>query len=376
MRRRRFLTGATAVGALFAGCIGEGSPTDSGSDENSSKGRTTATGDGNSYSVSMSPVGEVEFDSVPKRWFSYTGDYADMGVTLGQADGLSAIGVRDRFATYVYDELPDIAVNFDSLTQLWQGGTDKEIFYELNADVHVIDPNFMLNRLQWDHHDINEITTNIAPFFGNTIFSHRYEWHDYRYYTLYEAFGKLAQVFKEQPRYRAFKRLHDDVLADVQSRLPEKTPDVALLVPKSKPPEAFYPYPLGKGTQFKQWNDLRVGCALTKHGIASAQVSGGTIGYEALLEIDPDVIAIRNPNNVTEEAFERNIVSYMRDHPIASELQAVKNNRVIRGGATFQGPTIHLFQLEMAAQGVYPDIFGEKRLFDRQHVADIINGEI
>lgn len=358
------------VGTL-AGCTGASSSDDTGSDT-----QNTSGGGGNSYSVTMSPVGNVEFDEPPERWVPYTGGYADMGVTLGQANGLEAIGVRDRFATYVYDELSDVSVNKEDLTQLWQSGTDKEVFYELDADIHLIDPNFMINQLQWDHNDIDEIEENVAPFFGNTIFSHRYEWHDYRYYTMYEVFERIAAVFKEQPRYQAFKQLHDDVLSDIQPRLPKETPSVAVLVPKSEPPEVFYPYPIGEGAQFKQWNDLRVNCALTQHGIASAQVSGGTIGYETLLEIDPDVIAIRQQGGITQDEFERNIVSYMHDHPIASELQAVNDDRVIRGGLTFQGPTIHLFQLEMAAQGVYPEIFTEKQLFDRQRVADIINGDI
>lgn len=373
MRRDVLKKGGAVLGTgLLAGCIGASSPDGNGSDSR----KATTSGEENDYSVTMVPVGEVEFSNPPERWVPYTGGYADMGVTLGQADGLVAIGVRDRFATYVYDELPGVSVDVDSLTQLWQSGTDKEVFYELNGDVHLIDPNFMINQLQWDQNDIDEIEANVAPFFGNTIFSHRYGWHDYRYYTMYDVFKRVAAVFKEQQRYQAFKQLHDNVLSDIQPRLPRETPSVAVLVPKSTPPEGFYPYPIGEGAQFKQWNDLQVDCALTKHGIASAQVSGGTIGYETLLEIDPDVIAIRQQGGITQETFERTVVSYMRNHSIASELQAVQNDRVIRGGLTFQGPTIHLFQLELAAQGVYPDIFGTEQLFDRQRVADIINGEV
>jgi len=42
---------------------------------------------------------------------------------------------------------------------------------------------------------------------------------------------------------------------------------------------------------------------------------------------------------------------------------------------TYQGPIIHLFQLERAAQGIYPDEFGGEKLFDRQAVADIVTGD-
>ena len=70
-----------------------------------------------------------------------------------------------------------------------------------------------------------------------------------------------------------------------------------------------------------------------------------------------------------------NVVEPMRNHDVASSLTAVRNDRVLYGGVTYQGPIFHLFQLEEAARGVYPDVFGGERLFDRQRVADIVNGE-
>lgn len=42
---------------------------------------------------------------------------------------------------------------------------------------------------------------------------------------------------------------------------------------------------------------------------------------------------------------------------------------------TYQGPIIHLFQLERAAHGLYPDEFGDEERFDRGRVADIVTGE-
>ncbi|AFO55497.1 hypothetical protein NJ7G_0242 [Natrinema sp. J7-2] len=53
----------------------------------------------------------------------------------------------------------------------------------------------------------------------------------------------------------------------------------------------------------------------------------------------------------------------------------VQNDRVIYGGMTYQGPIIHLFQLERAAHGLYPDEFGDEERFDRGRVADIVTGE-
>lgn len=61
----------------------------------------------------MELVGTLEFESVPETWFPYTADYADMGVALGHGDGLAAIGVKARFGSHLYEELPDVSVDKD-----------------------------------------------------------------------------------------------------------------------------------------------------------------------------------------------------------------------------------------------------------------------
>jgi len=371
--------GAMLTGGLLAGCTSDdtASPTaTNGATDTDTAGTTSQPTTDGSYTVTMEPVGPVEFESVPETWVPYTADYADMGVALGHGDDMAAIGVKARYGTHLYDDLPGVSVDTDDLTELWQNGTGKEIYYELDADVHVTDPNFMVNRLQWSESDVEEISEGVAPFFGNTIFSRAYGWHDdYRYYSLYEAFEKLAAVFQERARYEAFQELHDEVLADVEARLPSETPSVAVLYPAEVPPESFYPYLIGGGTQSKHWNDLGVGDALAEHGVTDAQAGGGTIDFETLLEIDPDALAIRLQGEISESYFEENIRSHLESHDAASQLSAVQNDRVIYGGLTYQGPIIHLFQLERAAQGLYPEAFGGEQLFDRQRVANIVNGE-
>ncbi|MEY7849972.1 ABC transporter substrate-binding protein [Natrarchaeobius sp. A-rgal3] len=366
--------GGTIVGTgLLAGCVGidEG---ETGTDDDDSPTESETT-DETGYSVSMEPVGTLEFDEPPETWLAYTGDYADMGVALGQADGLSAIGVRERFGTHHYEELPGVSVSSADLTELWNEGTGKEVFYELDVDLHVVDPNFMEHRLGWSEDDVGEIADNVAPFFGNTGFTRVYDWHDYRYYSMYEAFEKLANVFRERERYEAFSAYHDEILAEVEGRLPSSSPELAVLYPDGIPPEGFYPYLIGEGTQSKHWRDLNVDDALAAAGIKDTQTDGGTIDYETLLEIDPDAIAIRIQGEITEEYFEREIRSHLRDHAVAGDLRAVRNDRVFYGGLTYQGPIIHLFQLERAARGLYPEEFGGERLFDRERVADIVTGD-
>lgn len=388
--RRRFLKAGTglAVGGVLAGCSGQDDAGSTATDDDgtpaSATGESTAEGETDagtetaadeSYAVSMEPVGTVEFDGVPDTWVPFTGDYADMGVALGRADGLSAIGIRARYGSHLYDELPDVSVDKERLTQLWQDGTSKEIFYELDADVHLVDPNFAVNRLQWSQGDVEEVRENVAPFFGNTVFTRAYDWHDYRYYTLYEAFEKVAEMFQARDRYEAFESYHEEVIASVEERIPSETPDVAVLYPAGMPPESFYPYRIGDGTQSKHWNDLQVGDALAKNDTTDAQAGGGTIDYETLLEIDPDAIAVRIQGEITDEHFQENIVSHMESHDVASQLRAVEEGRVVYGGLTYQGPIIHLFQLERAAQELYPDAFGDEPLFDRGRVNDIVTGD-
>jgi iron complex transport system substrate-binding protein len=64
----------------------------------------------------------------------------------------------------------------------------------------------------------------------------------------------------------------------------------------------------------------------------------------------------------------------------------VKEGNVFRGGGRYQGPIVNLFVTEVLAKQLYPETFGEftgigdvqdgEQLFDRQRVADIINGDI
>lgn len=102
-----------------------------------------------------------------------------------------------------------------------------------------------------------------------------------------------------------------------------------------------------------------------------------------MLEVDPDVI-IHHWDIEPSERFEALLA--LEDHPVGKELSAIRNDRVYVGGTPMQGPIFNLFQLENAAQQIYPGEFGEfqgatrtpddQRLFDRERVADIVNGDI
>jgi iron complex transport system substrate-binding protein len=361
---------ATGIGgiSLLAGCI-SGTEDEEGESENGSENSK------DSYSVTMEPVGTVEFNEVPETWLAYESDYADMGVALGLGDELQAVGEPDRFHTNYYDELE---VDYpEEPTPLWNDGVDKELFYELDVDVHLVDPNWLEHNEGFglDEDDVTEIEENVGPFVGNTIFRRTDEWHDYEYYTLYEAFEKVAQVFQREDRYEAFADLHEEFLAEVESGLPaeDERPDALLVWEGADEPEDFTPYRISdEGAGNKQHHDLGIGDVLDGTGIDGLSTSDrGIIDYETVLDIDPDALFVRGHEDKSRDEFEDTVLAYMKDHSVASDLTAVENGQVFRGGPIYQGPIYNLFVTERTARELYPDNFDDE-LFDRDRVTEIV----
>lgn len=381
-RRTVLLSGGSAVGLSLAGCIGGSDEEGEGDGEDSGGGNGSDDDGGDSeagsYTVSMEPVGEVEFESPPETWSVYEADYADMGVALAQGDGLLAVGEPERYHTQHYEELPGVEVDRDSLTPLFSEGIDRELFYELDSDVHLIDPQWLINNEAFglDESDVEEIDEAVAPFFGNTIFRRTDEWHDYEYYTLYEAFERVAQVFQEEERYEEFAALHEEFIEGIQERLPEERPDALLVWGEGDEPETFSPYRLDdEGTSNKQFHDLGIGDALAETGIGGLSTTDrGEIDYETMLDVDPDALLVRGHEEKSAEEFENTVLAFMEDHPVASDLSAVEEGRVFRGGPLYQGPIINLFSTERAAQELFPEEFGDEELFDRERVAGVVDG--
>lgn len=371
--RRKFIAASAGVTAgLFAGCGGLG-----GKNEDTQ----------GSYSVEMAPVGKVTFDTVPKTWIAYDGGFADMAVALGQADGITGIGYNDRYYTDVYEELDGVTVDEGTLknNDLLNGNSTipKEALLGLQNDVHLMDPKMLINWFGWKQEDIDQVENNAGPFFGNLIFRREDEWHDYRYYTLYEAFRKVAKVFKAEDRYRQFETYHDEFITKIQTEMPsaDQRPNVLLVYAASDEPTQFSPYRLNdKGTSKKQWHDLGVSDALAGTGIKGLSTTNrGKIDYETMLEVDPDVIMVRGHERQSAAEFRDTVLSFMENHEVASQLTAVENGRVYRGGYLHQGPIHNFFLTERAAKQLYPDVFGavtsDEQLFDRSRIANIVTGE-
>ena len=143
MRRRDFVAaGGTALGAALAGC----------------SSISGSTGDGDvTHTVSMEPMGEVDLTGVPETVATYTPGYAEMAVALGHGDAVASVGIPSRYHTAAYDELDGVSLDKSALTPLYDGGMDKEVFLDIDADLHLIDPNWLSNNFPGiDESDVEE----------------------------------------------------------------------------------------------------------------------------------------------------------------------------------------------------------------------------
>ncbi|MDH5020588.1 ABC transporter substrate-binding protein [Halobacterium rubrum] len=390
MRRRTFLrAGSTAtLAGLLAGCASPGESGSDGTETPTSDDATTTAADtteaaneettaesSESYSVSMTPVGEVEFDGVPEEAAVYMPGYADMLVALGHGDAITSVGQLSRFHTGQYDELDGVSIEEEKITDLVNAGVTRETLLQLEPDVYLIDPNWLTNVFEMNAEDIQFIEERSAPFFGNTIFRRTDGWHDYDYYTLYGAFETVAEAFKETERFEAFRSFHDDFVDRLAEDVPSEGPRAALVWGGSNQPEEFSPYHLsGEGANKKAFHDLNVRDAIANSDVeALSQSQRSKIDYETLLDLDPEVLFVRGHEDKTPEQFQNTVVSFMQDHETASRITAVENGDVYRGGPIFMGPIQHLFLTERFATQLYPEtVSGE--LFDRDDLASIVTG--
>src|SRR5699024_128850 len=176
--RRRLLQGlAVSAFGSIAGCAAGSldDQSDTQTESNSSEKDTTDTESG-SYSVSIAPVGKVTFEDVPTKWLAGSCDWADMGIALGRDQPAGTWNDSKILQSY-YEEIPGISIDSSEIIVLTNASP--EVFYEIAADVHVIDPNLTLDYSKsYDQATLKRIKKNVAPFFGNTIYTSRQSWHD------------------------------------------------------------------------------------------------------------------------------------------------------------------------------------------------------
>jgi len=218
--RREAITygSALAAGGLLAGCSG-----------GSSEQTTEASTDDDSYTASLSPMGEVSFESPPETVFMRLTHHADMTFALGRGDSLTAMHAPDYYDglwNQFVPRLPGVSLDWTGLYSSWE--PTKEKLYELDSDVHLADPAWVTKQDAWDPEDIDEIGENVSPWFGNSLSDRQQEPPEpyadgYEYYTLWEQFEIVAEMFQEQDRYEALAAVHDDLMATIDAELPPES---------------------------------------------------------------------------------------------------------------------------------------------------------
>ncbi|MFC5368739.1 ABC transporter substrate-binding protein [Salinirubrum litoreum] len=407
--RRTYLRyGAALAGAgLFAGCAGEADPVPEQTEtpRTDEPGTTTeTTSSGQAREACLFPVGCREFTDPPDSVTTYNMGWADMVVALGHADRLRTN--RLTAPTLFYDRFDiDYEAGYPAL---WQdGGFSKEVFYELDSDLFLLDPNLLEAwDDNWDESDTAEIESTVAPFFGCYNRRIRGEWQlDLGYPeqapTMLESFDAVGTVFDERARTDAWLELHADLQARIDDRLPADPdpPSIALINGGSAPGDGeFYVLSLADdGYEMKPYRDLGLVDADGFAGIETGQY--GLTDYETMLEVDPDLILVHwgiTTGSVTfggdgafdATQFREQFVDPMASHDVGSQLTAVAEDRVLPGPTAEQGPLVNAFQTELTARLFYPDEFGvldldapldvpeSEQLFDRERVRDILAGDL
>ncbi|WP_276255933.1 ABC transporter substrate-binding protein [Halomontanus rarus] len=390
-RRDYVKCGGTIVGGgLLAGCTA-GSEDSPASAEAGMETEPTSTGETDTtYEACIEPAGCLTLEEAPETWMALTGPWADMAIALGQREGFEPAGWYPP--AYFFDRV-GVSMPTNVPSPLSGSGWDKELFYELDADVVLCDPNYLHASGfdgSWSESDTQELADNVGPFFGNNIVRRR-EFHTYELPSLYEAFDRLADLFRERERYDEFTAVAEEMRTELESRLPVESErlEIGLVNFGSVPSDGtFYPMAVsGEGVEMKQYRDLGVTSAFSDEDV------GGEIDYERLLEVDPEIIVIHSGVRLTTadgefdgQAFVDQFVTPIVEHPVGSRLTAAKERTIYPGGSFQQGPITNLFQTELAARQLVPAEFGEfdperfpdvpedERLFDRQRVADIVDG--
>jgi iron complex transport system substrate-binding protein len=393
--------GAVVGGGLLAGCAGtDSASTPTGTESGAAQDTDTPTDEEEqtSYEACIEPNGCYTFEEVPESIVTYEQTVTDMLIALDRTENLLATAIPDRYPAEYLEQLP--GVSFDSRSvENSVGAEGKEPFYEWDADIHILDHRNAKNRFSLEDSDIGELEENLGPFYGSYL--RRPDYEGGVYYDLFEGFQKVAQAFQDQPNAEALSEFHAELVDGIRSELPpvSERPSVAYMNTNFwEDGQTVFVWELGlPGAQYGPFRDLEI----EKHSAFSGYHEGKEginfqADFELLLDVDPEVIVyhgglgnLRDPDRDYEL-----MVGSLQDDPVASRVTAVEEDQIypIHGGV--QGPIGRLFQTELFAKVLYPDRFGEHpyaeppydrlteplpeehRLFDRQELADIINGDI
>jgi iron complex transport system substrate-binding protein len=93
-----------------------------------------------------------------------------------------------------------------------------------------------------------------------------------------------------------------------------------------------------------------------------------------MLEVDPETLFVRGHEHKSIEESEETGPAFMTAHGVAGQPTAVRNDAVYRSGPIYQGPIRNPVLTERFAIPLSPEVFPDEGLFDRERIADIIDG--
>jgi len=386
--------GAVAVGGMLAGCAGQSGEESTPGDTTETDTSAESTQEDTTYEACIEPNGCYTFDEVPESIVTYEQDVTDMLIALDRTDELVATAVPDRYPTGFIDQLPDVSFDPESVEDA-VGVAGKESFYEWDADIHILDHRNAMSRFDLSRDDIDELEENVGPFYGTYL--RRPDYDGGVHYGLYEGFKKVAEACRARPNAEALSELHADLVEQIRTELPpvSERPSVAYLTPTD---DSIFVWELGlRGTQYGAFRDLEI----EQHNAFEGYHEDSDDVFiqadtELLLEADPDVIILHGGlgDIIDPEGDYEATVEPLTDDSVANQVTAVQEDRIYPIHLSLQGPITRMFITELFAKVLYPDRFGEHphaeppyenlmeplpeadQLFDRQQLADIINGDI
>ena len=87
-------------------------------------------------------------------------------------------------------------------------------------------------------------------------------------------------------------------------------------------------------------HDLGVSDVFEGSNISSFTSDRGSIDYEPLPKIDPEILMFYTDKHWTHSDFRDTYLAFLQDHDTASQLTAVQNSNVYTAGGMYQGPLL------------------------------------
>lgn len=256
---------------------------------------------------------DVTFAAPPQRAVSNDVNLTEMMLALGLADrmagftGVSGWRTLDETLRKDIGELPELAPQYPS----------KEVLLGADADFYFAGWNYGM-RVGGD------VTPETLAPFGIPVYEltesciHIMKMEKSSMSDMYADLLNLGTIFGVREKAEALVAGYKQELADLQTRLE----------PLGKPVKVFL-YDSGEQKPFTAGRyaipTAMIEAAGGRNIVDDVEANWAEIGWEPVIERDPDIVVIVNYGEVTAEQK----IDFMRSNPAFKDMEAVKNNRFV-----------------------------------------------